>query len=223
MPRTARATPGGYVYHVLSRAVARLPLLQKDGDFEAFVRVMIEAKDKHAIRLLGFCLMPNHWHLLLWPRRDGELSAFIRWLTHTHTMRWHAHYHSSGSGHVYQGRFKAFPIQEDEHFYSVARYVERNPLRANLVRKAQAWRWSSLGQEHASDAKARVELDGWPVPRPEDWIALVNEAQTEKELEALRRAAQRGSPYGDDGWQKRLANKLGLEHTLRSPGRPRKT
>jgi putative transposase len=223
MPRTARATPGGYVYHVLNRAVARLPLLQKDGDFEAFVRVMIETKDKHAIRLLGFCLMPNHWHLLLWPRRDGELSAFIRWLTHTHTMRWHAHYHSSGSGHVYQGRFKAFPIQEDEHFYSVARYVERNPLRANLVRKAQAWRWSSLGQEHASDAKARVELDGWPVPRPEDWIALVNEAQTEKELEALRRAAQRGSPYGDDGWQKRLANKLGLEHMLRSPGRPRKT
>jgi len=222
MPRTARAAPGGYVYHVLNRSVARLPLFQKDGDYEAFVRVMIEAKAKHPIRLLSYCLMPNHWHLVLWPRHDGELTAFTRWLTHTHTMRWHAHYHSSGTGHLYQGRFKAFPIQEDDHFYSVLRYVERNPLRDNLVRLAQQWRWSSLGQKHAQGEWARVALDDWPLPEPANWIDLVNQAQTEKELEALRRATQRGNPFGNEQWQTRVAKKLGLEYTLRPPGRPPK-
>src|SRR5713226_8406175 len=144
MPRRARVAPGGLVYLVLNRAVARLPLFQKDGDFEAFERVLCEAQEGHPSRLLSYCIMPNHWHLVLWPRRDGELTAFLRWLTHTHTMRWHAHYHTSGTGHLYQGRFKSFPIERDEHFYRVVRYVERNALRANLVAKAEEWQWSSL-------------------------------------------------------------------------------
>src|SRR5919108_1505577 len=109
MGRSWRASEGGYVYHVLNRAVARLPLFQKDGDYEAFERVLAEALDKHPTRLLAYCLMPNHWHLVLWPRRDGELTAFVRWLTHAHTMRWHAHYHTSGTGHLYQVRFKKPP------------------------------------------------------------------------------------------------------------------
>jgi hypothetical protein len=89
--------------------------------------------------------MPTHWHLVLWPARDGELTAFCRWLTHTHTMRWHAHYHTAGTGHLYQGRFKAFVVESDEHLATVCRYVERNPLRANLVVRAEQWRWSSRG------------------------------------------------------------------------------
>lgn len=132
MPRGPRYAPGGLVYHALNRAVARLPLFEKDGDYAAFERVLALALAKHPTRLLGYCLMPNHWHMVLWPRRDGELTAFLRWLTHTHTMRWHAHYHTAGTGHLYQGRFKAFPIQEDDHLYAVLRYVERNALRANL-------------------------------------------------------------------------------------------
>ncbi|HEV3342013.1 MAG TPA: transposase, partial [Pirellulales bacterium] len=144
MPRVARIAPGGLVYHVLNRSVARLPLFQKPSDFEAFEHVLDEAQDRYPTRILAYCLMPNHWHFVLWPRRDGELTHFMRWLTHTHTMRWHAHYHTSGTGHVYQGRFKAFPIETDEYFYTVVRYVERNPLRANLVARAEDWRWSSL-------------------------------------------------------------------------------
>ena len=99
MPRRARIAPGGLVYHALNRAVARLPLFQKAGDFAAFFQVMHEAMERHPTRLLAFCLMPNHWHMVLWPRADAELTAFLRWLTHTHTMRWHVHYHSSGTGH----------------------------------------------------------------------------------------------------------------------------
>jgi REP element-mobilizing transposase RayT len=111
MPRGARNAPGGLVYHALNRAVARLPLFEKDGDFAAFERVLAEALEEHPTRLLASCLMPDHWHLVLWPQKDDELTAFVRWLTHTHSVRWHAHYHTGGTGHIYQGRFKSFPVE----------------------------------------------------------------------------------------------------------------
>src|SRR5216117_2054299 len=101
MPRRPRIAPGGFVYHALNRAVARLPLFEKDGDYQAFERVLTAALQKHLIRLLAYCLMPNHWHLVLWPQQEGELTSFVRWLTHTHSMRWHAHYHTEGTGHIY--------------------------------------------------------------------------------------------------------------------------
>ena len=130
------------VYHVLNRAVARLALFEKDDDYAAFERVLAEAMEKHPTRLLAYQIMPNHWHMVIWPRKDGELPEFVRWLTHTHVMRWHAHYHTAGTGHLYQGRFKSFPVQTNEHFYQLIRYVERNALRANLAKRAQDWRWS---------------------------------------------------------------------------------
>ena len=133
MSRAARRAPGGLVYHALNRAVARLPPLQKEGDFDAFERIMHEAMERHPVRLLAYCLMPNHWHMVLWPRVDGEMTRFLRWLTNTHTMRWHAHYHSSGTGHVYQGRFKSFPVEQDEGLLTVCRYVERNALTAGAA------------------------------------------------------------------------------------------
>src|SRR3954466_10030150 len=136
MGRPHRAALGGYVYHVLNRANARLTIFDDDDDYEAFERVLLQAVERTKTQLLAFCVLPNHWHLLVWPREDGELSRFVGWLTLTHTQRWHAHRHSTGWGHVYQGRFKSFPIQEDDHFYTAARYVERNALRANLVRRA---------------------------------------------------------------------------------------
>jgi len=115
MPRQARQAPGGIVYHVLNRAVARLPLFEKPGDYEAFEGVLTLALSKFPLRILAYVLMPNHWHMVLWPHQDGDLTHFCRWLGHTHTMRWHAHHHTSGTGHLYQGRFKAFPIAADDH------------------------------------------------------------------------------------------------------------
>src|SRR4029077_8215547 len=126
------------------RAVARLPLFQKPADYEAFERVLVEAHEKFPIEILAYCVMPNHWHFVLRPTQDGQLTAFLRCLAHTHTMRWHAHHQTSGTGHLYQGRFKAFPVDDDSHFYSVVRYVERNALRGGLVPRAEAWRWCSL-------------------------------------------------------------------------------
>jgi putative transposase len=222
MARGPRHAPGGFVYHVLNRAVARLPLFEKPADYDAFLRVLAEALDEHPTRLLAFVLMPNHWHLVVWPRRDGELTAFCRWLTHTHSMRWHAHYHSAGTGHIYQGRFKAFAVEADDGLYAVCRYVERNPLRANLVRRAEQWRWSSLWRRVHGDDRPRPVLCPWPLPVPADWVERVNAPHTEAEVVALRRSVQRGCPYGSPAWQEQTAARLGLGHTLRPLGRPKK-
>jgi len=222
MPRAARQAPGGLVYHALNRAVARLPLFQKHGDYEAFERVLAEALERHPTRLLAYCLMPNHWHMVLWPRHDDELTAFLRWLTHTHTMRLHAHYHTSGTGHLYQGRFKSFPIEADDHLLRVLRYVERNALRANLVARAEDWRWSSLWRRVHGDEASRQGLAAWPFPEPPDWRRRVNRPQTPAEEEAIRAALLRDRPYGSEAWTHRQARRLGLEHTLRNRGRPRK-
>jgi putative transposase len=221
MPRSRRQTPGGYVYHALNRGVARRPLFKKDRDYEAFLGVLDEALARHPIRVLAYCLMPNHWHFVLWPRRDGDMTAFLRWLTHTHTMRWHTHYHTAGTGHVYQGRFKAFPVEEDDHLYTLLRYVERNALRAGLVRQAEQWRWSSL-YHRLDSSRAPERLSAWPVPVRRDWVAHVNRPQTDAEVEALRRSVNRGTPYGSDKWQAATARRLGLGFTLRPRGRPKK-
>ena len=144
----------------------------------------------------------------------------MQWLTVTHVRRWHAHHHSAGTGPIYQGRFKSFPVQEDEHFLSVCRYVERNGLRANLVPRAEAWRWSSLWQR--TQATQVPWLSEWPIPLPRQWTEQANKAQTENELSALRRSVVRGVPYGDDAWQDQTAEVLGLQSSSRPPGRPRK-
>ena len=147
-------------------------------------------------------------------------------MTNTHVKRWKEHFHETGYGHLYQGRFKSFPVQTDEYFYQVVRYVERNALRANLVSSAVEWRWSSLGRRNRSDDLTQLTqavLSDWPLRRPNDWLSFVNEPQTEAELTALRRCVNRGCPFGDSNWVKATAEQLGLNSTLRRRGRPKET
>jgi putative transposase len=222
MGRPKRAADGGLVYHVLNRANARITIFEKSEDYEAFERVLEEAVHRTDTRLLAYCLMPNHWHLVVWPLEDGELSRFTGWLTLTHTQRWHAHRQSTGSGHVYQGRFKSFPVQEDEHFLTVCRYVERNALRANLVARAEAWRWGSLYRWLHGSAKEKSLLASWPLPRLPRWLEQVNTPQTEAELSSLRPSVSRGCPFGETSWCDQIVRRLGLQSTLRPQGRPKK-
>ena len=147
----------------------------------------------------------------------------MRWLTVTHTQRWHAHYHSSGTGPVYQGRFKSFPVESDEHFLTVSRYVERNALTANLVERTQDWPWSSLWRRRQRDKDAARILTAWPVAIPTDWIRRVNRPMTKKEQESMQRCIKRGQPFGSDDWIRQTAEQLRLESTLRPPRRPRKS
>jgi putative transposase len=223
MPRRARVTPGGLVYHVLNRTVAGLPLFRKEADYEAFERIMIEAHQRHPLRMLAWCLMRNHWHFMVWPREEGEVTDYFRWLAHTHAMRWHVAHNAVGRGHLYQGRFKSFPVEEDEHCLTACRYVERNALRANVVGRAEDWRWGSLWARCEGSDELRALLSDWPVERPRKWVALVNEPMTEKEVEAIQTCLARNRPYGDDRWQEVQAKRLGLMHTLRREGRPKAT
>jgi len=220
MPRQARIAPGGVIYHVLNRAAARQQLFGKVGDYAAFVRVLAQTVQTTQMQVCGFCLMPNHWHLVLWPRRDGELARFMQRLTITHVRRWVEHRRRVGYGSVYQGRYKSFAVEDDRHFNTVLRYVERNPLRAKLVERAQDWRWSSLGQRPTKQTPL-VPLSAWPMPRRPDWMRWVNEPQTAAEEQALRDSLCHGRPFGSASWTARMEKALKLG-PLRTRGRPRK-
>ena len=197
-------------------------MFEKPEDYEAFERVLSEAHQVVSLPILAYCLLPNHWHFVVRPVADGDLSAFFRWLTHTHVMRWHAHYHTEGTGHLYQGRFKTFPIEDDDHLYAVLRYVERNPLRANLCERAEEWKFGSAWRMAHGDDSSRSILSTWPLPRFSDWADYVNLPQSDAELEAIRRSVKRGTPYGSETWITQSATRLELKHTLRSRGRPAK-
>ena len=220
MARRTRCSDAGYVYHVLNRAVGRATLFDKPGDYAAFEKILQQAWERTSMRLLSYVFMPNHWHLVVWPDRDGTLSTYAQWLTVTHVRRWHAHYHTEGTGPIYQGRFKSFPVQEDDHFLTLCRYVERNPLRAKMVERAENWRWSSLW--HRTRKTKVAWLSEWPIAVPSEWTAHVNGVETESELAALRRSVVRGAPYGEEQWQANTATALGLETSLRPQGRPKK-
>lgn len=224
MPRRLRVASGGFAYHVLNRAVGRGQIFDDDNDYMAMERVITRTCERLPMRLVSYCLMPNHWHFVLWPREDGQLSEFMRLLTVTHTQRWHAHRHSGGAGPVYQGRFKSFPIQRDEHFLTVCRYVERNAVRAKLVQSARKWPWCSLSKRQGKRPPPwLLPLKYWPVAPPRDWNAWVNRAETAEELSALRESLKRGRPFGEPTWQEETAQCLGLESTLNPRGRPKWT
>jgi putative transposase len=220
MARPLRTSKGGLIYHVLNRANLRVPFFEKDADYAAFERILLPAVSRYEVKLLAFCLMPNHWHLVLWPVKDGDLSRFVGWVALTHTQRLHAMRHTAGSGHVYHGRFKSFPIRDDEHYVTVCRYVERNPLRAGFVSRAQEWRWGSLWRYVHGIEREDDLLGVWPIPRTRGWSEYVNTPQTESELKAIRSCIQRGRPFGNDLWTERTTARFCLETTLRPRGRP---
>ena len=222
MPRQARHAPGGLIYHVLNRAAGRRELFHDAGDYAAFVRALAETLEREPIRVLGYCVMGNHWHLVLWPESDGQLARFMQRLTVTHVRRWVEHRRRVGWGGVYQGRYKSFPVQDDAHLLTLLRYVERNPIRANQVRRAERWRWSSLGQSaHPPDGRVPlIPLAALPVPRRRDWVEWVNRPQTDEEEQSLLRCLTHGRPFGSDAWTKRIEARLGLG-PLRPRGRPK--
>jgi putative transposase len=221
MARASRNFPGGLVYHVLNRGVGRRTLFEKDGDFLAFEKVVEETLRTCRMRICAFCILSNHWHAVVWPESDGDLPAFMQQMTNMHVKRWKEHRHEIGYGHLYQGRYKCFPVETEGYFYQVVRYVERNALRANLVTRAEDWPWSSLRRLEREDPAFPI-LSAWPLPKPSDWLELVNRPQSESELDALRRAVRRSCPFGSAVWTAETGKQLKIESTLHSLGRPRK-
>lgn len=215
MPRRALQEAGGYIFHVLNRSARRSRLFANDSDYVCFESTLGQALMRHPTRLLGYCVMPNHWHLVVWPIHD-ELPRFMHWLTLVHAQRWHQAKESRGMGHVYQSRYKAIAVQGDRHLFTVLRYVERNPVRAGLVDRAEFWRWGSLWRR--CNNFTGVPLEEWPFPVPTNWSDVVNTPELEPELTAVRQAAEHNRPFGDEAWRSETASVLGLP---RAPGRPR--
>jgi putative transposase len=218
MGRPKRVAAGGMVYHVLNRANRRATMFHKAEDYDAFLRILAEGIERISSRLLGLCLMPNHWHLVLWPHNDGELSRLVGWVTNTHVKRHHEHYHDKIGGHLYQGRFRSFPIQEDGHLLTVLRYVEANPLRCGLAGHAGDWPWSSCSLRNRRTADT-PPLSPWPIAFPANWESLVEQRWAKEELAPMQAHVDRGSPFGDPSWVQRTATRLGLLGTLRNRGR----
>ncbi len=212
------------MFHVLNRGVGRRELFGDAGDYAAFERCLAYALAAvPGLDLLAYCLMPNHWHLRVRPAADDALGRFMHRLTMTHTRRWQEHRRAVGHGHLYQGRFKSFPVQADGHFLTVARYVERNALRAGLVAAAERWPWLSLARRARPSADGiPLRLAPWPVDVGRDWPAVVNSPQTDAEAAAVRTSLDRGGPFGDADWSRLTVARLGLESTRRPTGRPRK-
>ena len=212
-----RASVGGMWYHALNRGNRREAVFHKPGDYDAFVEAMTDVSVRVPADLLGYCLMPNHFHLILRPHRDGDLGRWMQWLLTAHARRYHRHYGTTG--HIWQGRFKAFPIEDDDHLLTVLRYVERNALRAEFVSRAEDWKWSSLP---AWQRGSPLLWRGATAVRNERWLERVNEPLSAADLQRVRHSVSRGRPYGDESWTRETATRLGLESCLRPRGRPRK-
>jgi putative transposase len=209
----------GLVFHVMNRGIRRNRLFDGPDDYDEFVDLMRQAHERVPIRLLSYCLMPNHFHFAVWPSSDGEMPRFMHWLTSTHSKRWHVRHETTGLGSVYQGRFKALPVQTEAYFFRLCRYIERNPLRAELVLQAEDWRWSSLHQRCRSSNV--FPLAEWPLLQPPDWLDLVNGREQAADLREVRAAVRRSRPLGDPPWIEATAHRLGLSGVLTAGGRPK--
>jgi putative transposase len=219
MPRRPQLATGGLVFHVMNRGARRLTLFDSADDYLTFTKVLHEAQGRVSLRLLSYALMPNHWHLVLWPEEDEQLPRFMMWLTGTHSRRWHRARPSSGGGTIYQGRYRAIPVHTDHHFLVVCRYVEQNPVKAGLAARSSDWPWSSapLGAE-----AWRPALSPWPVRRPAAWRELVDVPPLRGEFDTLRAAIRAGRPFGPGTWPSDTAARLSWTAGMRPGGRPKR-
>ena len=222
MGRGRRVDVAGMVYHVLNRANFRSRLFKSPAHYREFLCIVEASLEIVPMRILAYCLMPNHWHLVLYPQADGDLARFVQRVTLTHTQRYHAKTRTVGYGHVYQGRYKSLLVESDSHFLTLVRYVERNAKRAGLVKKAEEWPWSSVHVRLYGNAEQKKMLIAWPTPEPRDYVQWLNRAQGREEIAQVRESIQRSRPYGSDQWVSKTVGKFGLEVTTRKRGRPKK-
>jgi putative transposase len=219
MPRTARFIIPDYCYHVLNRGNKKAQVFHEAADYEQFLALIHCAQERMRVPILSACLMPNHFHFVVRPAGAEDLARWAHWVFTTHVRWYHAKYGTTGR--LWQGRFKAFLIQQDHHLLTVMRYVERNALRAKLVERAEDWRWGSLSWRSARSAP--VALTASPVQLPSYWRHLVNEPQSAAEIAEIRICVNRQRPFGESQWVTARAKDLGIEHSLMPIGRPRKS
>lgn len=222
MGRPIRTDVGGYVYHVLNRANARSTIFSSKEEYQDFEKILFEAIEKFKMRLIAYVLMPNHFHLVLYPEYEGEIKKFMHWLTLTHTQRWHAKTNTVGYGHLYQGRYKSFIVENNEYLWTLLAYVERNPIRAKLVKSLKDWKWSSYYKRLNATPLQKKLLATDSITWPDNYEKLLIINEKSEEIKTIRNSVNRGKPYGSDCWVNKILKKFSLEITERKRGRPQK-
>lgn len=223
MPRNARVDVGGEIYHVINRANGRLQIFNKDEDYELFEKLMLETKELFDMRILAYVIMPNHWHLVLHPKNDKDLGAFMHRLSNAHTRKVHANTSTNGSGHLYQGRYKSFLIDSENYLLAVIKYVERNAVRAKLVHFCEDWQWGSAWTRVYGTTEQKKLLGKMPAPLPDYYIKWINTVDKVDDLKMIRASVNKSIPYGRGKWVDKMVTKYHLESTLNAPGRPKKS
>ena len=217
MPRFSRPIPGGLCVHVVTRGNARATVFHADDDCATFRQLMADAQRRVRLEIFAWCLMPNHVHFVMRPRADGDLARWMHWLLTAHVQR-HRVRHKT-TGRIWQGRYKAFPIQADAHLLTVLRYVERNPVRAGLAMHAVDWRWSSARESASSShdlARVITGTASLAVAR------LGRHAVDGRRACRHPRAARNVTAHsGEASWTREVADRLDLLGTLRPRGRPK--
>ncbi|MCK9344994.1 MAG: transposase [Candidatus Pacebacteria bacterium] len=222
MSRNARVDVGGEIYHVINRANGRFKIFDEDKDYKLFEQLLLETKELNGMRILAYVIMPNHWHLVLYPKNDGDLGVFMQRLTNAHTRKVHAKTGTNGNGHLYQGRYKSFLVDSENYLLSVIKYVERNPVRAKLVISCEDWEWGSAYFRLARKRKNVELIDLPPINLPIDYKQWINAPEKQDEVDTIRISVNKSVPYGGEGWVEKMVVKHKLESTLKSPGRPKK-
>ncbi len=220
MPRQPRVSVGDTVYHVINRANGRQEIFATDEDYQHFIALVREGRELTGMRILSYCIMPNHWHLVLYPKHNTDLPEFMHWVTTTHVRQRRVKTKSIGYGSLYQGAYKSFPVETDRYLTWLIRYVEQNPLRANLVQRAENWQWSSLWARERGTMKDKQLLTQLPTVLPSDYLDSVNEILRKDDLEKIRYSVNKGMPYGSLTWTQEMIAKFNLVSTTRGSGRP---
>jgi putative transposase len=222
MPRSARVDIGNEIYHVINRANGRLQIFEKDEDYRLFEKLLSETKELFDMRILAYCLMPNHFHLVLYPKNDGDLGLFMHRLSNSHTRKVHALTNTNGSGHLYQGRYKSFLIDKENYLLAVIKYVERNSVRAKLSNSCEDWQWGSAYRRIYGTIQQKKLIDEESFQLPDNYLKWINSTENLEILNSIRVSVKKDIPYGREKWVDNMVLKYHLESTLKSQGRPRK-
>ena len=222
MARQPRIDIAKEVYHVINRANARWRIFKTTKDYAAVIDSLEEIKEEFPLDIFAFCIMPNHWHFAVKPKEDGDMGRFFGKFTQKVTQRWHASHHTTGSGHLFQGRFKSFLVEQDSYFLQLMKYIESNPLRAKLADKAEDWQWGSLFLRKNNTERSSKILTPWPVDIPSNYLKLVNQPLPKPQLESIRHSVIRNKPLGGVSWVEKMISKYDLQYTVRPEGRPKK-
>ena len=210
MPRIARGLAGGEIYHIINRGNRRAEVFHNAKDYEKFIELMKTAKKMVNVKLYSFVLMPNHFHFIIEPNEAEDLSKYMQWLLTSYVRYYNKTYKTSG--HLWQGRYKSFIVQRDNYFLTLLNYVEQNPQRAKL----KQWKFVS------SNSEINNFLDKLPIEPPKNWEEIKKEVLNKKKKEKIDNSIQRQSPYGDDAWIIKTAQKYDIVSTTNPRGRPKK-